>query len=216
MKYLEGNARILENGYGFIEKQQFDYEAEYLEGLVEKIQAAENEEAKREAFAFLIQETQDRISSLSFHLMGSHHDAQEVVQETYLRAWVAIDNFRADAKVTTWLHRITVNTAMTHLGKRSHWWQTFKAQAPSEDLEINRTNITPDEEADMIVDRLIITEEIGNGLTNLTHKQREVVLLNFYGVSHEEIAETLGISITSSKVTLHRARKKLQKLLRQP
>src|SRR5690606_40368918 len=68
----------------------------------------------RAAFAALVRAHQDEVFTLARRLVGDPHMAADIAQETLVRAWRALPSFRGDSKLSTWLHRITVNTAWTH------------------------------------------------------------------------------------------------------
>ena len=72
----------------------------------------------REAFNTLVRLTHRRVHSLALRLTGNEHDANDVVQDTYVRAFRGLPRFREEARFTTWLHRITANTASTFIGRR--------------------------------------------------------------------------------------------------
>jgi len=70
------------------------------------------------AFSELVRIHQDEVYTLAYRLTGDSHNAADVAQEAFVRAWRAIDRFRGDAKFSTWIHRITVNTAWTDRTRR--------------------------------------------------------------------------------------------------
>ncbi|MGH9304676.1 MAG: RNA polymerase sigma factor, partial [Acidimicrobiales bacterium] len=72
-----------------------------------------------DAFSSLVECTTPACYSLAFRLVGNEHDARDVVQDAYLRAFRGLRRFRGDAAFQTWLHRITVNCATTHMRRRA-------------------------------------------------------------------------------------------------
>src|SRR3954447_16851890 len=161
------------------------------------------------AFDELVRRTYVDTYTLALRLTAHEEDARDVVQETYLRAWKGLDGFRGDAQFTTWLYRITANTAYTTV-KRRRRHRTDALDAMVHDPVEVRLDAQPEESAQQsaMLDRLsVAVDELPPKLRVL------VVLKDVYGLSHEEIAEELGISVSAAKVRLHRGRKRLRDLL---
>jgi RNA polymerase sigma-70 factor (ECF subfamily) len=132
-----------------------------------------------------------------------------VVQETYLRAWKGLKGFRGDAQFTTWLYRITANTAYTTV-KRRRRHRADALDALLEEPVETRIEAQPEESAEQSA----ALAHLSGALEHLPPKLRVLVVLkDVYGLSHEEIAEELGISVAAAKVRLHRGRKRLRDLL---
>jgi RNA polymerase sigma-70 factor, ECF subfamily len=179
-------------------------------GQVEKAREQEliarAQKGDRSAFAALLRDHQDEVYTLARRLVGDPHLASDVAQEAMIRAWRALPRFRGDARLSTWLYRITVNTAWTHKkrAKRHH-------EASLEDhLDIPAPIDSGHPE--IAGEILELRERLRLALDHLPDAQREVVVLkDIYGWSHAEIAESMGISVTAAKVRLHRARARLAK-----
>jgi RNA polymerase sigma-70 factor (ECF subfamily) len=132
-----------------------------------------------------------------------------VVQETYLRAWKGLDGFRGDAQFTTWLYRITANTAYTTV-KRRRRHRADALDAMLEEPVETRIEAQPEESADQSA----ALAQLAGAVELLPPKLRVLVVLkDVYGLTHEEIAEELGISVAAAKVRLHRGRKRLRDVL---
>jgi RNA polymerase sigma-70 factor (ECF subfamily) len=156
------------------------------------------------AFAELVQAHQHEVFTLTLRLLGNYELAADAAQETFIRAWRALPRFRGDAALSTWLHRIAVNTSWTV--RRS---ATRHRAAPLDDQIIRQGS------AEMGPDELAENSDLGSRLsrviTDLPLQQRAVVVMkDIYGWSHAEVAEALNISVTAAKVRLHRARKQLK------
>ncbi len=166
--------------------------------LVERAQRGD-----RDAFGELVWRYQDTVYTLAVRLVGPNL-AADVAQEALIRAWRAIPKFRGDASFTTWLHRITVNTAWTHRKRAAR-----HIAAELEDTLVD-TGKTP-EHAGEIAD---LRGRLVWAISRLSPGQRAVVVLrDVSGWSHAEIARELGITQTTAKVRLHRARTRLRTLL---
>ena len=162
----------------------------------------------RGAFEALVRLYQDEVYTLAVRLTGNRDLASDVAQEAFIRAWQAIPRFRGDAAFSTWLHRITVNTAWT-LKRRA----TRRATRP-----LDETISVPSEDVHTDPERMgeswELREAIKDALREIPQSQRSVVVLkDVYGWSHAEVADALGISVTAAKVRLHRGHARLRRLL---
>jgi RNA polymerase sigma-70 factor (ECF subfamily) len=156
------------------------------------------------AFSELVRIHQDEVYTLAYRLTGDPHNAMDVAQEAFVRAWRAIGRFRGDAKFSTWLHRITVNAAWTDRTRRRR-----RAVDSIDDLVAEPAATGPSTE------REAVDAAFGGTLTaalrDLPPALRAVVVMkDVYGWSHAEISDDLGISVTAAKVRLHRGRRILR------
>jgi RNA polymerase sigma-70 factor (ECF subfamily) len=161
-----------------------------------------------EAFGELAWRYRDTVYTLAVRLVGPDL-AADVAQEALIRAWRAMPRFRGEAAFGTWLHRITVNTAWT-LRKRAARHDSLELDERVIDTTIDHSATGPEKAGEMI--------DLRNGLRQaieqLSPGQRAVLVLrDVYGWSHAEVARELGITHTTAKVRLHRARKRLRSLL---
>ena len=129
-----------------------------------------------------------------------------MVQDAYLRAYKGLKRFRGDAEFTTWMYRITANSANTLMGKRTK----HRHDELPETLEDGDHAGDPVAQADAMALRADLADALGD----LSPKLRAVVVLrDVYELPHEDIAAELGISETACKVRLHRARLQLKERL---
>ncbi len=162
----------------------------------------------RQAFDELVRRTFVETFTLARRLTGNEEDARDVVQEAYLRAWKGIGKFRGDAAFSTWLYRITANAAASNLQRRRrHRSVPFDDDFEPVDAGAEQLVSQGAESAEAL-------DRIAGALDDLPAKLRSVVVLkDVYGMSHEAIADELGITVSAAKVRLHRARHKLRDLL---
>lgn len=153
------------------------------------------------AFEELVERTHRRMYTLAYRLVGDRHEAEDVAQEAYLRAYRSLRGFRGESRFETWLYRITANTAMSHLRRRGRFGEVL---AEGDERLVREPEVRA---ADEVVER----DEIERALAVLPTGQRTVVLLkDVYGFSCQEIGDQIGISEGAVKVRLHRARKRLK------
>lgn len=183
-------ANFLAPATGFVEDQ----------GLVQA--AALGDQA---AFEALYRRHSRRIFAVLFRLSGGQAArAEDLVQETFIRAWQALPAFRFESAFSTWLHRLAVNTALMQIRSRagaedSETDDSALAYLPSHDTAGERTRERMD------LERVVAT---------LPERARAVLVLHdIEGWKHEEIAIELGMAVGSSKAQLHRARKLLRQRL---
>ena len=161
-----------------------------------------------DAFSDLVRATYDDTYSLALRLVGNAEDAQDVAQDTYLRAFRAIGRFRGEANIATWLYRITTNCASTLVARRH---RTSHAPLHDEDALVDES---PDHDPEARADASELRDRVVAALVALPSKLRSVVVLrDIYDLSHEAIARQLGITESAAKVRLHRARQKLRSTL---
>ena len=162
----------------------------------------------RSAFEQLVLRHQELVFSLAYKLTGNREMANDVAQEAFIRAWKAIEKFRGDSTFSTWIYRITVNTAWT-LRKKAKKHNTLNIDDTYEPIVIDEKK-----DPEMVAINSDLSSELSKALNNLPVEQRIIVeLKNIEGRSHKEIADYLDISVTAAKVRLHRAHQKLRHIL---
>ena len=160
------------------------------------------------AFEQLVIRHQDLVFSLAYKLTGNREMANDVAQEAFIRAWRAIEKFRGDSTFSTWIYRITVNTAWT-LRKKAKKHNTLNIDDTYEPIVIDEKK-----DPELVAINSDLSSVLINALDKIPIEQRIIVeLKNIEGRSHKEIADYLDISVTAAKVRLHRAHQKLRQIL---
>ena len=160
------------------------------------------------AFEQLVIRHQDLVFSLAYKLTGNREMANDVAQEAFIRAWKAIEKFRGDSTFSTWIYRITVNTAWT-LRKKAKKHITLNIDDTYEPIVIDEKK-----DPELVAINSDLSSVLVNALDKIPIEQRIIVeLKNIEGRSHKEIADYLDISVTAAKVRLHRAHQKLRQIL---
>jgi RNA polymerase sigma factor (sigma-70 family) len=160
------------------------------------------------AFEKLYRSHCGRIYALCWRMCGSDKAlAEDMVQEAFVRAWNKLDLFRGDSKFGTWLHRLTVNVVLSDRRIRVKRLQREREMVD----EVERT---------LIGDRDVfagLRKDLEAAIAGLPERARTVlVLYDVEGYQHSEIAEMTGMAVGSSKAQLHRARKLVREVLKDP
>lgn len=136
-----------------------------------------------------------------------HEDANDVVQEVFIKAWQNLHSFRGDSKIITWLYRIATNESLSHLRKNK---SKYTVDIDNPDLGIEQLLTSDDyfdgDEAVMKLQKAILT---------LPERQRLVFLMRYYDdLKYKEIAKILDLTEGSLKATYHHALQKIEEYLR--
>ena len=162
----------------------------------------------KNAFEELVRRHQELVFSLAYKLTGNRELANDVAQEAFIRAWKAIQKFRGDSTFSTWIYRITVNTAWT-LRKKAKKHYSLNIEDTQEPVVIDEKK-----DPEFLAINSDLSSVLKKALEQIPIEQRIIVeLKNIEGRSHKEIAEYLDISVTAAKVRLHRAHQKLRHIL---
>ena len=170
----------------------------------------------REAFARLVDETSAHIYRVALQILGNEQDAEDVLQETYIKAFRALPKFEGRSSLTTWLYRIAVNEALMLVRKRKP--QTisveestpFDAEGESEGMEIVDFCCLPEGELLSSESRRFLDQAVQNLPGNL---RLVFVMRDLEGLSIQETSEALNISENNVKTRLLRARLRLRQEL---
>ncbi len=159
-------------------------------------------EGKVEAFGELVKRHQKRIYSLMYQMTFNHAEADDLSQETFLKAYKSLEKFKKESSFYTWLYRIAVNLAINHLKKR-------KNERKYLHMELYSKN-----SPQRIVERKEIQGKLREAISMLPLSQRTTLnLVINHGLSHKEIAEIQGCSEGTVSWRLFQARKFLREKL---
>lgn len=164
-----------------------------------------------EAFQVLVERHGRAVYRLAYRMTGKAEDAEEVVQETLIRAYRQLTRFEARANFSTWLYRIGFNCAVDYLRARPHR-ETSEAHETL-DMRSAPTGTTPS--LDDLVYAGEISERVQVALNELSPQERAAFLMRHYhGSSIEEICAALGLKTNAAKHSIFRAVKKMRVALR--
>lgn len=162
-----------------------------------------------EAFRALVERHSRAVYRLAHRMTGSPQDAEDVVQDTFLRAYRQLGRFESRANFSTWLHRIAVNCSIDLIRSRRHQ----ESGADAADLE--HFEGAAEDRADPSPERLMLStqvqERIGAAMAALSAMERAAfVLRHFEGQSIEEISRALGLKTNAAKHSVFRAVRKMR------
>lgn len=165
----------------------------------------------RAAFAELVEKTSDRIYGLVLRMLSNAQDAEDVLQETYLKAYKALPEFEKRSSLTTWLYRIAANEALMMIRKKKPLQQSMELDDDNDESEatpeIVDWRFLPEKELASAETRRMLQEATGR----LSAALRIVFLLrDVQGLSVKETADILGLNENVVKTRLVRARLKLR------
>lgn len=158
------------------------------------------------AFNLIVTKYQERIYWVIRKIVISHDDADDVVQNTFLKVWSGLDSFREDAQLFTWMYRIATNEALSFIKKRN------KSQLVSIDNQDKQ--LFQSLETDPYVDGDEIQIKLQKAVISLPEKQKLVFNMKYFEeMKYEDISEILGTSIGALKASFHHAVKKIEKYM---
>ncbi|HEY9512293.1 MAG TPA: RNA polymerase sigma factor RpoE [Rhodanobacter sp.] len=185
-------------------------ENELDRALVERVQRGD-----KRAFDLLVRKYQHRVIGLVSRYVRNHAECEDIAQESFIRAWRAIDAFRGDSAFYTWLYKIAVNTAKNHLVAMSR-------RPPADDVDVDdaaftasaermQDNATPEHE----MMRQEIEQSVFSTVQALPEELRTAITLREVdGLSYDEIAHAMDCPIGTVRSRIFRAREAIDEKLR--
>lgn len=155
------------------------------------------------AFDGLVSKYRGKVYRICYRFSGNHHDADDLAQEAFLRAYRGLPRFKGHSRFSTWLYRIAVNTCLNWVSSRK-----VKVEPLPEHL--------PDPGPGQVegLSKSELSRTVRKALTHLPKKQRmTLVLRTYHGMSHREISELMGSSIGTTKANFFFALRNLRKVL---
>lgn len=162
-----------------------------------------NEPTRNEAFNLLISKYQEKIYWHVRRLVIDHDDADDLVQEVFIKVWKNLAKFRSDSKLYTWIYRIATNESITFLNKKKQ-----RNQTPLDEVseELSETLV-----ASSYFNGDKIQMKLQQALLTLPEKQRLIFNMKYYDdLKYDEISEILGTTVGALKASFHIAVKKIE------
>ena len=167
-----------------------------------------NPDTQKRGFAYVVEEYSERLYWQIRKMVYSHDDANDILQDVFIKAWLNIDKFRGDAKLSTWLYKIAINESITFINRS-------KA----------KLNLSIDDDDSFLVNKLEGDEYFdGNraqlllqqAVVTLPEKQRLVFQMKYFNeLKYDEMSDILGTSVGALKASYHHAVKKVEKFLKE-
>jgi RNA polymerase sigma factor (sigma-70 family) len=168
-----------------------------------------------DAYGDLVRRYQERIYATVYHMTANHEDANDLAQETFIKAYTALRSFKGDSSFYTWVYRIAVNKTINFLKQRRH-----KTHISLNDLDFNAENdpdliaLISDKTPRRDVGLSELQEKLNSALLKLSPVHRLVVTLHdVQGLSHEEIGRIIECNVGTVRSRLFYARQQLQAYL---
>ena len=173
----------------------------------ELVRQLQDERSAHKAFEMLLKTYTEPVYWQIRRMVLNHDDAHDVVQNVFIKAWTNLQNFRGDAKLSTWLFKIAVNESINFINKEKHRSQI---SGDSDDESPLLKNL----EADSYFDGDALQAELQDAIAKLPDKQRLVFNMRYYDeMKYEDMSEILGTSVGALKASYHHAVKKLTDML---
>lgn len=168
--------------------------------LVERLR---DESTARDAFGEVIRRYSEPLYWQIRRMVQNHDYADDLLQNVFMKAWMSIDSFRGDAKLTTWLYKIAINESMTFLAK--------ERKRLNLSLDDDESHLIHQIEADSNIDGDALALKLRKAITTLPEKQRLVFNMRYYDeMKYEDMSEILGTSVGALKASYHLAVKKIE------
>lgn len=172
----------------------------------EIVEQLRDPDKQRDAFAGIVSLYGEKLYWQIRKMVLDHEDANDLLQNTFLKAWTNIDNFRGEAKLSTWLYKIAINECLTFLNKQR-----------------SQNNVSIDDADVFLLERLKGDEyfdgdevqvKLQNAVLTLPEKQRLVFNMKYFDeMKYEDMSDILGTSVGALKASYHHAVKKIEEFL---
>jgi RNA polymerase sigma-70 factor (ECF subfamily) len=166
----------------------------------------QSEATRHKAFSMLVKEYSEQLYWLIRKIVISHDDANDVLQNMFIKAWTNLDGFRGESKLITWLYKIATNESITFLNK-----QRSQNNVPLDDSD---NYLSARLESDDYFDGDEAQKKLQQAVLTLPEKQRLVFNMKYFEeMKYEEISDILDTSVGALKASYHHAVKKIEEYL---
>ena len=160
----------------------------------------------REAFDLIVERHRRTVYQVCYRFVNNHEDANDLAQDTFVRAWRGLKNFKGQAALSTWLYRIAVNVCLNRISAKTPITEPIESGDRFEDVGIESAAHAMLREERAVIVRRAIAE--------LPAKQRATLIMRTYhDMSHQQIADVLGSSVGAVKANFFHALANLKKVL---
>jgi len=160
------------------------------------------------SFSFIVDRHKDKAFNLAFRICGNREEAEEIAQDSFMKAYRALGSFTMKSSFATWLYRIVYNTAVSHVRIKK------KGILSLDDFPADATDFIGSNTSEEEADREYRNSLINFALQKITEEERALISLYYYEeMSSDEIAEVTGTAKSNIKVKLFRARQKMLEII---
>lgn len=173
----------------------------------EILQLLENDKMLDKAFGFILDKYQERLYWHIRRMVGTHEDANDVFQNTMIKAYKGIQRFQGKSTLLTWLYRIASNESITFINKRA---RKEVVSIDNEDLGLSNQM-----KAEKYTEEGLAEKYLQEAIEELPEKQRVVFIMRYYDeMPYQEMEKVLGTSVGGLKASYHHAAKKIEAYIR--
>ena len=163
---------------------------------------------QKKGFALVVEEYSERLYWQIRKMVYSHDDANDILQDVFIKAWLNIDKFRGDAKLSTWLYKIAINESITFINRSK---AKLNLSIDDDDSflinKLEGDDYFDGDQAQLLLQKAVVT---------LPEKQRLVFQMKYFNeLKYDEISDILGTSVGALKASYHHAVKKVEKFLKE-
>ena len=167
-----------------------------------------NPDTQKKGFAYVVEEYSERLYWQIRKMVYSHDDANDILQDVFIKAWLNIDKFRGDAKLSTWLYKIAINESITFINRSK---AKLNLSIDDDDSflvnKLEGDKYFDGDQAQLLLQQAVVT---------LPEKQRLVFQMKYFNeLKYDEMSEILGTSVGALKASYHHAVKKVEKFLKE-
>ena len=167
-----------------------------------------NPDTQRQGFAQVVEEYSERLYWQIRKMVYSHEDANDILQDVFIKAWLNIDKFRGDAKLSTWLYKIAINESITFINRSK---AKLNLSIDDDDSflinQLEGDKYFDGDHAEMLLQKAVAI---------LPDKQRLVFQMKYFNeLKYDEMSDILGTSVGALKASFHHAVKKVEKFLKE-
>jgi len=160
------------------------------------------------AFSYIVDRHKDKAYNLAFRICGNREEAEEIAQDSFLKAYRSLGGFKMKSSFATWLYRIVYNTAISHVRIKK------KGVLSLEDFPADATDFIGNNTSEEEAENEYKSSLINFAMQKITEEERGLISFYYYEeMSTEEISDVTGISKSNIKVKLFRARQKMLKII---
>ncbi|MBM7694163.1 RNA polymerase sigma-70 factor (ECF subfamily) [Peribacillus deserti] len=167
------------------------------------------------AYSYIVEEYKDKVFYLCYRMIGNRHEAEDLAQEAFLKAYVNIKSFNLNMKFSTWIYRIATNLCIDRIRKKKPDYYLDAEIAGTDGLNMYSQLASDTESPENEVESMEMQETIQNEILKLPEKYRSVIILKYIeDLSLKEISDPLDLPVGTVKTRIHRGREALRLQLR--